>query len=596
MGEKGRAYEFFEIATSGLKMSAKMHAYVFMGCFFLHMLVFVMIVAATWSNNRLNSLTFVVAKIASLTWPDKAVTLAVFDDQNRRTKLHVRTILKNYAGSAKKQGVIVAVLFVLSGAVYVAYPFMINLFKQKAREKTGREHVRGSRQINIDEFNRQFKQNGEQPGYHLGDIRMPKRAHNRGTAIAGISGSGKTTCVKPVLYDMKKNKEKAIVYDYKGDLVSEFYDPRTDYIFNVVDERCVKWSVFNEIKTLTDIEALAWSNVPDRPNSNPFWEAGVRNILAGGLLYNYFNGKKTNQHIWDFICTPNKKMIEMLGSVKGTEPALKTLGECKGDSRQADGLHAVMMQYCRCYDYLTRLEGGFSIKDWVENGEGFIFVTNYEDISFVLRPILSLFIDLAIQKLLSLPDSDGRIVNFVFDEFGTLQRLNIPRLIRGGRSKGSQLFLCFQDRQQLLDVYGDKETKSMENNLANRLVFRLTGDDAKYESQVMIKNTEYIKYERAYSMGPDDHSDRMNMSPRKYVEPLFLDSDIARLKDLTAIVKIADYDYLISAWPYRPPAVNHPPLVFRKDLTLDAVVGDQHRMAQDLEDADISYGPGFIQN
>ncbi|MBT8342324.1 MAG: type IV secretion system DNA-binding domain-containing protein [Desulfatitalea sp.] len=584
---KGKAYESFEILTSAVRMDAKMHARIFMFLIVVHAALFIGISAATWHHNRSNAISYWAAKAAmAIKLPDAKIN--IFNANGSKTKTPIKTIVGTTGANAQRQSLTLLYLLLGTSPVYLLHGIVVKKLGRTSEQRDEKEYIRGSKLITTDAFWDQVKEQKMKASFPLGEIAMPEDNETRGTMMIGGPGTGKTQATRWIIKEIKKRLGHGLIYDYKGDYISEFYDPDTDLLFNVVDKRCLGWRLFNDIESITDLEALAHSLVPTPAQGSGFWEEGARSLFAAGLRHNYKHKQLSNMHLWDFLSAPTGKMKEILADVKGVEAALKFLGDSK-ESRQADGFQAVLMQYCKCFEYMAGIGGDFSIKKWVENGSGLVFVTNYESIRHTLRPIMSLFIDTVIRTLLSMPDSKQRRFYTVLDEFGTLNKLNIQKLSTAGRSKGSVLVMATQDRKQPINIYGRDTVDSMDEALKNRIIFSVEGESAEYESKKRIKETEYRVWERSVSMGPDDHRDGVNLSPKKYVEPLFLPADIARLKDLTGIVKLQNFDFVVSRWKYDKPQPRHEQLSLREDLSLAYLEEQELRQAEAAAKVDISF-------
>lgn len=145
-------------------------------------------------------------------------------------------------------------------------------------------------------------------------------------------------------------------------------------------------------------------------------------------------------------------------------------------------------------------EGRFQINDWLYNGNGMIYITNYEDIEEILKPILSLFVDLVGRKILSMPDDLNRRIFIGLDEFGSLQRLStIVKLLTRRRSKGACVFLGIQDDGQTEKIYTPQIRKSIDNTCGSRITFALSGETAEKEARFNIGETELVEVQRSMS-------------------------------------------------------------------------------------------------
>ena len=99
----------------------------------------------------------------------------------------------------------------------------------------------------------------------------------------------------------------------------------------------------------------------------------------------------------------------------------------------------------------------FSIRDWISNEDrsGFLFLTSRADQHASLRGLISTWLEIAVNALLSLDQDDGRRVWIVLDELPTLHQ--VPSLQPGlaeSRQFGGCFVLGIQVISALRDLYG----------------------------------------------------------------------------------------------------------------------------------------------
>ena len=81
------------------------------------------------------------------------------------------------------------------------------------------------------------------------------------------------------------------------------------------------------------------------------------------------------------------------------------------------------------------------------------------------------------------------------------------------------------------------------------------------------------------SMGPHDMRDGLNISENKKRDLMMLPSEIANLPDLTALVKLKNYDFVLSEWEWEATPDLHRPFWLREDLSLEHIVAQQKEIA-----------------
>jgi len=476
-------------------------------------------------------------------------------------------------------------IFFWSAAVYIFYIPIWMYFHDKAKDQSDRKHVRGARLSTVKEFDSLVKKRGEEPGLHIGSVRMPKSLEPRHTFIIGGPGAGKTNCEAQIIEDLKERNAQAIVYDFKGDYLRRFYDPDKDIIFNPLDARSVGWNLFNEIETSMDIDAMAASLIPHSISQHDtFFPDAARDVFAGILYYLYHLNMRSNSDIWDMVTSDASQILQYLRSIPEGRGAAKHI-ELPG-STQSQGVFGTLMEYAKALKYMAQTDGPFRIKDWLHSGEGMIFVTNYSIIQEALRPILSLFVDLLGRQVLSLSESTDRRIFFLLDEFGTLQRLpTIVKLLTMARSKGGCVFIGIQDYGQIDQTYSSNHRQSIINACGNKIIFNVDDPTSAKISSEILSETEYVEMNKTRSMGVNDNRDGTTLAERTRKESLFLPAEIMKLPDLTAIVRFKTYDPLITKFEYRDYPDKTEGFVLRKDLLLKSKLTEP---SPDIADEDVS--------
>src|SRR3546814_12821521 len=96
--------------------------------------------------------------------------------------------------------------------------------------------------------------------------------------------------------------------------------------------------------------------------------------------------------------------------------------------RTSAGVQAELASVMRSFAYLDDTDDGLSIRDWVatEGDDSWLFVTVKADQLPSLRPLITVWLDLAISAIMSLQPDQQRRLYCVIDELPSLQ--NLPSL------------------------------------------------------------------------------------------------------------------------------------------------------------------------
>ena len=109
---------------------------------------------------------------------------------------------------------------------------------------------------------------------------------------------------------------------------------------------------------------------------------------------------------------------------------------------------------------------------WAEDRRGWIFITSRPALREALRPLISLWLDILVLRLLTEPHPDQRPAWFVIDELASLQRLpQLHTAITENRKSNNPVILGFQGRSQLEARYGD-DAEAMLSQPATKIFLR----------------------------------------------------------------------------------------------------------------------------
>lgn len=429
-------------------------------------------------------------------------------------------------------------LFYWTSFVWLLYPFFLYTFALRTKKQLETEYVRGAKIIEAKQHRKLTKRiTTDRKDIPIGNVFMPCQSEIRMTLSVGRPGTGKTVLYNQIMAKILERDEKAMVYDVKGDYFCKFFRPEKDILLNPLDKRSIGWNIFNEIRDETDFAAFAASIIPQDPKEIAFWTNGPRAVFTGILTYLLTEEKTSNADLWNLLTSKASKIHKCLKTIDHF--SLRYIED--PESRQTQGVLSKLIEHTSCFAYLKDIDGDFCISDWVQNDSvrSMLYLTTSETVQETLRPLLSLWIDIAVLRLLEMPDNLDRRRFFMIDEFGTLQRLNM--IIKGltlSRSKGGAFFLAIQDTGILDDVYG-KLRQTIINACGNFITFAVEDNDVAEFCSAKFAEKEEIVKTRNLSIGVSEFRDGVNVSQQRRKERLLIPAEIKELPDLTAVVKIA---------------------------------------------------------
>ncbi len=361
-------------------------------------------------------------------------------------------------------------------------------------------------------------------------LRIPRNAENKHFLIVGDTGSGKSSIIRQMLYQVEKRGECAIIYDPACEFVKQFYSPhRGDIVLNPLDARMPYWSPSLELRRRAEAKALAVSMYQPEGVTNRFFVEAPQKIFAHLLTY-----LPTPTELVHWMSNP----AEIDQRVRGTE--YWALIDSRAPHQRTGVLGSLNMS-ADSFRLLPRQEettAAWTATSWAETRRGWIFITSRPTLREALRPLISLWIDLLVLRLLNEPDPGQKPVWFVIDEMASLQRLpQLHTAITESRKSQNPVILGFQGRSQMEARYGE-DAEAMLSQPATKIFLRTTEPRAaKWVSEAIGE----VEIERLRETHYDGSRAGRNFALDRQTEPLVLPSEISGLDDLRGFLKYGNH-------------------------------------------------------
>ena len=428
-------------------------------------------------------------------------------------------------------------LFRNCGIIYLPYLIIIIWARKRSRKLSNKKFVSGANLISSKQFKRKVRKKKDKLNIPCGKVKMPLSSESKHCLMMGID-SARDIFVCQLIQHLKKNNQKCIVYDPLGNYLSRFYNPETDYIFNPIDTRTLGWTLINEIETEMDIDAITSCLLSDI--SNAAIKESVKSIYSGIFKACRFKKKDKNMDIYKLLSGDFKSISE---SMKGIDAAKEGYRHIKDhSSRHAMSVFPVITQYAKCFEYMKKNDGPFNIKKWLKQPGGSIFVSsnlNYHD---KLTPVLTLFLDLLCQRLLSFSAKLDHSVYYIFNNFISLKKKNyLMRMLLASELKGGRVFLGCSDFDQIDDVYRQDGRHMIVSNCGNYIFFQITNPVSAKRCSEIIGETEFFESKKQL-IGIDKEL-------QKKREPLIFATDFINMDINKAVVRFSGYKPLITTFP-----------------------------------------------
>jgi hypothetical protein len=366
----------------------------------------------------------------------------------------------------------------------------------------------------------------------LGGVSIPPHLENYHFLLAGSTGTGKTTLLDEMLSAIIPRGDRAVICDPDGHHLSCFWQ-EGDAVLNPFDGRSPGWSIFNEVRRDFDYDRLARSVVPDGQGGDAQWHHYAQVLLSESLRALVLRGEGNTAALMRWATTaPKSELAELL---VGTPAA----GLFDTDAAKAlASTRFILTSFLAAHKYLQA--GNFSLRSWLESDRGNLFITWREDMQSSLMPLVSCWVDVIANAVLSLPADPERRLWLVLDELGGLGRLNsLEAALTRGRKHGLCVVAGLQSTAQLDRLYGREGAIVLRSCFRNLVVLGIAKSDPDTADVLSraLGEREIERSQASRSHGPQGITKGETL--QRSTERIAMVSEIAALPDLTAYVALA---------------------------------------------------------
>ena len=350
--------------------------------------------------------------------------------------------------------------------------------------------------------------------------------------VAGTTGAGKSTLIEELLEGIRDRGQRAIVCDPNGGYMRQFAQ-EGDRLLNPFDVRTEGWSVFNEMRADYDADRLAASIVPAGHGESAPWHHYAQVLLSEVLRALVRNGEATTERLLHW-CTsaPARELGAML---LGTSAA--GLFD-EGADKALASTRFVLTAHLSPHRFIK--PGPFSLRGWLEDKQGSLFMTWRADMQTAMAPLLASWADIATSAVLTLPPDPARRVWLVLDELAALGKLGgLESGLTLGRKHGLAVVAGLQSTAQLERLYGRESATVLRACFRNLVVLAIAKSDPATADELSraLGEREVLRHEVSRSNGASGLGESQSL--RHAQERLVLPSEIASLCNLAGFLALA---------------------------------------------------------
>ncbi len=419
---------------------------------------------------------------------------------------------------------------------------MLALFWIRGRKLTRGWNIRGVELATARQLKRRirpahraiwgvFAESAAEKPHRIAGVPYPKRAETRHTIISGTTGSGKTVLISDLVSQIRDRGERCVIYDKMGGYTRAFHDPSRDVLLNPLDARSPRWSPFFEARGPRDFDTMAAALIPQQKDTvDPFWVTAARQLFSNGAGVLHQKGVTENRILVEHLLKTD--LSDLAKAMEGT--VAQSIVD-PDNPKTALSVRAMLTANIGALEFLSDTGNPFSIREWTadDREEGFLFLTSRGDQHASLRGLISTWLEIAVNTMLSLEQDDQRRIWVVLDELPTLHQ--VPSLQPGlaeSRQFGGCFVLGIQVISALRDLYGRNGAETISGLCGTRVVLASPDRDTAQWSADSLGRGEVEEMSEGFSYGASTIRDGVSLTRKRELRPLALASEIMQLDAL----------------------------------------------------------------
>ncbi len=269
---------------------------------------------------------------------------------------------------------------------------------------------------------------------------------------------------------------------------------------------------------------------------DPFWINAARTIFAAAAYRMRKESSPTILPLLRYLLTA--EIGELQSLLQGTE-AESLMSE--KTEKTAISIKSVLATYLKSLCYLKDEGTPFSIRQWLQNDNAshWLFISSLGDNHESLKPLITAWLDIAVNALLSLPENSKRRIWVILDELGSLQQLPyLTSALAEARKFGGCFVIGIQSIAQLAKTYGHEGGREISSLLNTRFLFRIPDPDIAQWSAKNLGETTLQEMREGISYGASAMRDGVSLQKMEREKPVISASEIMRLPDLSCYVRL----------------------------------------------------------
>jgi len=370
----------------------------------------------------------------------------------------------------------------------------------------------------------------------VGSLPLIKDKETSHILITGTTGSGKSNCFNILVPQVRRRGNRAVIVDLTGQYISRFYQ-KGDLILNPFDIRSVNWNPWADCEFPSHYDMLAAGLIPQQKYvSDRFWDNASRSLFSTAMQKLDSLKDHSIQELHRVLITAGLEEFESF--FKETEAASYTSKEGEKMTLSVRSNLAIQIKSLK---YLNDQNKNFSLRQWVQNEEqkNWLFITARPDQRETLKPLISCWLEIAFNTVMSLSPDHQRRLWFIIDELPALQHLpSLPLALAELRKYGGCIMAGIQGMPQISDLYGNAGSQAILDLFNTFIFFRSTDPQTTSWISKVLGEKDETEIVENLSYGANTIRDGVSLNQQTHTKPIVIPTEIQNLRDLEAYIKL----------------------------------------------------------
>lgn len=431
---------------------------------------------------------------------------------------------------------VVATIFSLVVSIW-SYVGLSRWLKSRGKKHTDDVTLRGDQFVTKNNMRDLLVRKKINSDLVLAGLPLVKNKETAHFFFHGTTGTGKSNAIKELLDQIRKRGDRVIIYDKSCNYLEEYYRPQNDVLLNPLDQRGEAWDLWQECRDAADFDSLAAAQIPmPLSNQDPFWINAARTIFSAAAFEMRHDKDRSIAKLLQTLLTADLQSIQKY--LKGTEAETLTSDKIE---KTAVSIKSVLATYLKSLKYVKDDGKTFSIRQWVQDdtAANWLFITSLGDRHETLKPLISSWLDIGVNALLSLPTSQTRRIWLILDELTSLQPLPyLTQTLSESRKFGGCAVIGIQNYAQLSKLYGNDGAREISALLNTRFMFRQPDPDTAKWAAINFGESITDEVREGISYGANTMRDGISINRVETQKQLVSYSEIMSLADLEAFVRL----------------------------------------------------------